>query len=106
MTDTEKRRIQLLKQTKMLYDDKRNTPPVHPRFQAVNQRLLEEQNMDLSKRGSFGVRLVIAALLFMLFVAMDYQDAETLSVDSTEIMQEIERDYIGQLIDRTSKGEL
>ena len=100
MPDTEKRRIQLLKQTKMLYDDKRNTPPVHPRFQAVNQRLLEEQNMDLSKRGSFGVRLVIAALLFLLFVAMDYQNAETLSVDSAEITQEKERDYIGQLIDR------
>ncbi len=100
MTDTEKRRIQLLRQTRTLYDDKRQPPPVHPRFQAVNQRLFEEQSMELSKRGSFGVRLVIAILLFVLFIAMDYQNAETMNVSSTQITQEIERDLIGQLIDR------
>lgn len=93
MIDKEKRRKQLLKQTKI-------TPPIHPRYQAVNTRLLEGQNKETSKVGSFGVRLVIAALLFALFVAMEHQNAETFHVDSKEIVSEIERDLLMQFVDR------
>lgn len=94
MTDAEKRRIQLLKQTRQC------NPPVHPRFQAINQKIFEEQSMEHSKHSSFGVRLIIAVLLFVLFVAMDYQGVETLSVDSKEITREIQRDLLENNIKR------
>lgn len=94
MTDAEKRRENLLRQTRMLYSGKHMNPPVHPRFRSVNERILWEENGGDAKRGTLGVRTVIAILLFLLFVAMDYRKVETMHVDSNQIVQEIERQFI------------
>ena len=94
MTDAEKRREKLLRQTRMLYREKDTNPPVHPRFRSVNERLMWEETVGDTKRSTFGVRTVIAILLFLLFVAMDYRKVETMHVDSNQIVQEIERQFV------------
>lgn len=94
MTDAEKRRAKLLKQTRMLYSERYTNPPVHPRFRSVNERLMWEEESEDAKRGTLGIRTVVAILLFLLFVAMDYREVKTMNVDSNQIVQEIERQFV------------
>lgn len=94
MTDSERRRIQLLQKTRMLYSDRRNIPAVHPRYQSVYGELYgrgdDEENR--SRGGSFGIRVFISFLLFALFVIADYKEMEYAEVNSSRIVQEIERE--------------
>ena len=87
MTESEKRREELLRRARTIYSDKKIPPAVHPRYQYDTQ---EEHEMTGS-HSTFGVRMFIAILLFALFVAMDYKGAQYAAVDSKKIIQEIER---------------
>lgn len=93
MTESEKRREELLRRARMIYSDKKIPPAVHPRYQSFYTKLYdtqEEYEMTRS-HSTFGVRMFIAILLFALFVAMDYKGAQYAAVDSKKIIQEIER---------------
>lgn len=93
MTDSERRRMQLLQKTRMLYSDKKSIPAVHPRYQSVYDELYGPQDEEMSRYGNstFGIRVFICILLFALFVIADYQEIEYAKVDSTKIVHEIER---------------
>lgn len=95
MTDSEKRRTQLLKATRILYTDHEIVPAVHPRYQAVYQNLyaLNEGETD-AKNSTLGIRVIIAILLFILFVVMDYQDITYANVNSQNIVQQIEKELL------------
>lgn len=94
MTDAEKRRIQLLQQTRALYSDRGNMPAVHPRYQSVYGDLyhMREQEGSRLRGGTFGIRMFISLMLFVLFVTADYQDAKYANADSAKIVHEIERE--------------
>lgn len=92
MTDSEKRRSQLLKETRMLYSDQGMAPAVHPRYQAVYKNLYGFDSQETEARNSnLGIRVLIAILLFVVFAMMDYRDITYANVGSEEIIQEIER---------------
>lgn len=91
MTESEKRRVQLLHQTRELYSDKQIPPAVHPRYQACYETLYNAEREKTELHSTLGIRIFIAILLFALFVAMDYKGTEYATVDSKKIIQEIER---------------
>ena len=70
--------------------DRRETvPPIHPRY----GNLCKEQDEGGEEAGgSFYMRLVICILCFIFFVYMDQNHAEVANVNSTKIINEIERD--------------
>ena len=83
MNDAQLRRRELLRQTKQLYGERETVPPIHPRY----GNLCKEQDEGGEEAGgSFYMRLVI------LFVYMDQNHAEVANVNSTKIINEIERD--------------
>ncbi len=88
MNQSEKRRKQLLEQTKILYTDRKVPPAVHPRYGNIYSELYgggEEQG-----GGTFGVRVMLCLLLFAVFAAMDYQDAKISNVTSEQIVEAVE----------------
>ena len=77
MTESEKRREELLRRARTIYSDKKIPPAVHPRYQSFYTKLYDtqEEHEMTGSHSTFGVRMFIAILLFALFVAMDYKAA-------------------------------
>lgn len=93
MNDSEMRRRELLRQTRRLYDDKRDVPAVHPRYGRIYHDLYENNAEEQeSSGGTFYIRLVIGILCFVCFVYMDQSKAEIAQVDSTAIVNQIGKD--------------
>lgn len=93
MNDSEARRRELLRQTRRLYDERRDVPAVHPRYGRIYNNLYngkEEQQEQTG--GSFYLRLVIGILCFICFVYMDQSNAGVAAVNSTSIVNQIEKD--------------
>lgn len=93
MNDSEMRRRELLRQTRKLYDDRRDIPAVHPRYGRIYHDLYknEEEEQETSG-GTFYIRLVIGILCFVCFVYMDQSKAEIAQVNSTSIVNQIEKE--------------
>ncbi len=93
MTESEKKRAELLKRARLLYSEKKAPPAVHPRYQSLYTKLydFEAGESSSASHSTLGVRIFIAILLFGLFVSADYKEAEYASIDSEKIIQEIER---------------
>lgn len=89
MNNAEKRRKQLLNQTRGLYSDNKTWPAVHPRYGAVYSQLYG--NDDEGVQSTFGVRMVLCILLFAMFMAMNYKDVKIANVDSRKITNAIEQ---------------
>lgn len=90
MNDSEKRRRQLLEQTRERYRDRQGIPAVHPRYGAAYRQIYEDdQTVPVS---TFGVRLLLCLLLFAGFVSFDKNDAKFREVDSSRIVDEIADD--------------
>ncbi len=97
MNDVEKRRLQLLQETRKNYSDKYSPPAVHPRFQSTYDSLYRErQNEQKEEQGTFFVRAVIAVLLFALFFLMDYSKEKIGTVDSQIVIHEVQRNLLGK----------
>lgn len=93
MNDSEMRRRELLRQARRLYDDKREIPAVHPRYGRIYHDLYENNTEEQEPSGgTFYIRLVIGILCFVCFVYMDQSEAEIAEVNSTAIVDQIEKD--------------
>lgn len=93
MNDSEVRRRELLRQTRKLYDDKKEIPAVHPRYGGLYHDLYDKKEEEqYPQGGSFYIRLVVSILCFICFVYMDQSDASVAEVDSTAIVHQIEQD--------------
>ena len=90
MNDSEKRRRQLLEETRSLYSDRNSPPAVHPRYKFAYARLYGSE--DVMAPGTFGLRLFLCFMLFAAFVAMDNNGITVKSVSSDRIVQEITTD--------------
>lgn len=90
MNDTEKRRRDLLRQTRQRYSDYYEPPAIHPRYRNFYRQIYPEESE--TGYGTFGVRLFLCFLLFAAFVTMDAKKQEFLHVDSQKIVQEITTD--------------
>ena len=93
MNDSEMRRRELLQQTRRLYNERRDIPAVHPRYGRIYHDLYKDSGEQQEQSGgSFYLRLVIGILCFICFVYMDQSNAGVAKVNSTSIVNEIEKD--------------
>ncbi|HJD45381.1 MAG TPA: hypothetical protein H9909_00925 [Candidatus Mediterraneibacter norfolkensis] len=105
MTDSEMRRRELLRQTRKLYDERRDIPAVHPRYGRIYHSLYDnEEEEQASSGGSFYIRLVIGILCFICFVYMDQSKVSVAEVDSTAIVNQIEKDIDADTIKEVWKN--
>lgn len=88
MTETEKRRKELLEHTRRLYSDKYTPPAVHPRFNGTYYSLYKAEKEKEEEKGTFGIRLIVAVLLFGLYIAAGKSD-----FDTEMVVQEIEQEF-------------
>lgn len=93
MTDTEKRRMELLAQTRNLYQGGSTIPAIHPRYKST----YEELYCDTKEKGtisSFNIRLILAVLLFVIFAGMNYTETAILDYQTNEITEVISYNFI------------
>ena len=86
MTELEQRRIELLRQTRKLYAEN-CIPAIHPRYKNAYSSLYGREETK-EKESSLGVRMIIAILLFCLFVLANQKDMEEAEVVSNLIQKE------------------
>ena len=92
MNDSEMRRRELLRQTRKLYNERQDIPAVHPRYGRIYHNLYGAGDDGAEQvKGSFYLRLVIGILCFICFVYMDQSKAEVAQVNSTTIVNQIEK---------------
>lgn len=97
MTDVEKRRLKLLRDTRKNYSETSVTPAIHPRFQSAYLSLYKrDEDISRPDGNSFFLRSIIAVLLFALVFLMDYQGQTFGSIDSQMIICEISNNLLGQ----------
>ena len=93
MTETEKRRTELLQQTRQLYSEKYAPPAIHPRYQNVYQSLYKDENRA-RPRNSFGVRLLVAILIFGLFLCANEFEMQQVETVTNEIAKDVWNDVL------------
>lgn len=91
MNDSEKRRQQLLQETRKLYSEKGMMPAVHPRYEAAYHKLYGNDGAAVPK-GTFVIRLLLCVFFFVLFITVDRQNETILSAGSNEILNQIRQD--------------
>lgn len=95
MSEIEKRRQQLLQETRKSYSDKNSPPAIHPRYQSAYRTLYEEHDSEKSKH-TFFIRLMIALVLFAIFFVMDYHKEKIGTVDSQTLIHQVEKDLFSE----------
>lgn len=105
MNDSEARRRELLRQTRKLYDERKDVPAVHPRYGKIYHDLYNEnEKPETASRGTFYIRLAIGILCFVCFVYMDQSKAKVADVDSNAIVHQIEKNMDADTIKEVWKA--
>lgn len=89
MNESEKRRKELLENTRNLYSDRRSPPAIHPRYSNAYHSIYPDLDENEIERSTILFRIVISLLLFLCFVTMDYNSLSFKKVDCAHISQEI-----------------
>ncbi|WP_461813225.1 hypothetical protein [Faecalimonas sp.] len=89
MNEVERRRRQLLEETRKKYGDSKMVPAIHPRYGSIYSDLYEEKE---EKSSGLFLRIIIAVLLFALFIVMDYSGEKVAKVDSKRIVEAIQEE--------------
>lgn len=84
MTETEKRRIELLAYTRRVHGERNVPPAIHPRYQGVYQSLYPTEKQ--TRKSTFGSRLLLAILLFTVVAV--FQDS---SKEVQMVVKQMER---------------
>lgn len=90
MNNSEKRRRQLLEETRYLYSDRKIPPAIHPRYKNAYHKLYDSEETGVVS--TFGIRMFLCFMLFAAFVAMDNNGYAVKDVNSDRIVQEITTD--------------
>ncbi len=97
MTNIEKRRLELLTQTRNMYSEKTVPPAIHPRYQAAYHSIYGNTEMDEQKtHNPFMIRVVIAVVIFSLFFFMNQQKYTIGTIDSQEIVAEVQKNLFSK----------
>lgn len=97
MTETEKRRLDLLARTRNIYNEKNTPPAIHPRYGAAFRFLYsEEEEEEKLVSGTLWVRFLIAVFIFVLVFVIDARKEAIGNIDSKTVITEVRRDLFGQ----------
>lgn len=91
MNEIERRRQELLEQTRKKYRNSNSVPAVHPRYRAAYTSIYGETESEIGGSGA-GFRLFLAIVLFGIFVAMDQSGEKIATVDSHRIEEMVKED--------------
>lgn len=105
MNESEKRRRELLEETRRRYSDSRMPPAVHPRYSAVYSQLYREEGRTETDR-SLGLRFFLAVLLFVLFLAADRDSFAAKRADTGRIAARIEQPADSEIVERLRQAVL
>ena len=86
MTELEQRRIELLRQTRRMYAEN-SIPAVHPRYKNTYSSLYGKEEAK-DNASSFGLRMIIAILLFCLYILANQKEMEEAETVSNLIQEE------------------
>ena len=91
MTETEKRRIELLNQMKNIYSDKNIPPAIHPRYTGAYRSIYKNDGTVKKKRtaGKILFRLVVLVCLVGAFYVMKGKDIEEVRGVVGKIQEEV-----------------
>lgn len=97
MNDSQKRREQLLKETRNLYRSSQS-PAVHPRY-GVTNHFLYDSDSGQESTSTLGARIFISLLLFVIFASADYQGTDIWKLKPSQIVSQIQRqpDFLSYL---------
>ena len=87
MNEAEKRRRELLEQTRYRYQES-EIPAIHPRYRASYRDLYGTEEPE---QGSFGIRTFICMVLFAVFVFMQNEGKDILHMSSAKVVQEVRK---------------
>ena len=73
MNEVEKRRIQLLQDTRKNYSDKNTPPAIHPRFQSAYRSLYQDEEQN-----HFFTRIILAVLVLGICFVLQQDEQQTL----------------------------
>lgn len=97
MTEIEKRRSELLAQTRDIYKEKKSPPAIHPRYQSAYLSLYKDETEEIpASPNTFLIRTLIAFFVFVLFFVIDYRKETFGTVDSQSIIEAIHTDLFSQ----------
>ena len=97
MTEIEKRRSELLAQTRNMYQEKKTPPAIHPRYQSAYLSLYNEEFEDATASpNTFLIRTLIAFFVFVLFFVIDRRHETIGNLDSKSIITAVCEDLFGE----------
>jgi len=101
MKETEKRRMELLHETRKMYSERYTPPAVHPRYQVAYQSIYQNEGMstDEPSNRSFAIRTMVAVLLLCLFAIGSERGMEETKSVANEIKQEFQGFELKGLVD-------
>ena len=96
MNESERRRRELLRQTRKLYDENISLPAVHPRYGNIIHEQAEPKN-------SFFFRAAIGLLCFVCYVCVDANQIKVAEVGSEQIVNQIEKQMDVEVLEEVWK---
>lgn len=89
MTEAERRRNELLRETRKIYSEKYAPPAIHPRYQNAYQSIYKTNPRE-RQNNTFLARVLIAALLFIAFFAANQKGLKEAETVANEITSEFD----------------
>lgn len=102
MTEAEKRRKELLDQTRLLYHDRNVVPAIHPRYGATYAKLYGREKNEKSEgvASSLGARLFLSLLLFVLYASANYNNLALMNYQCEDVIEVISQNIILEEIEQ------
>ena len=94
MTESERRRIKLLKDTRERYRDNGEVPAIHPRYRNTYRSLYEAPTEDTEENTfrTLGFRTILCVIAFIIFAVMDREGESLFHINSNQVYHQITKD--------------
>ena len=102
MNESDRRRRELLRQTRKLYDENISLPAVHPRYGNIIHELYETDE-QAEPKNSFFFRAAIGLLCFVCYVCVDANQIKVAEVGSEQIVNQIEKQMDVEVLEEVWK---
>lgn len=90
MNDSERRRRELLEQTRRRYSDTSPPPAVHPRYHAAYRELYGTD--EERPASTLGIRMLFCMILLAVFLSMEQRQESILNVSSEKVVEAVTTD--------------
>ena len=97
MTESERRRIKLLKDTRERYRDNGEVPAIHPRYRNTYRSLYgdpteETEETEENTFRTLGFRTILCVIAFIIFAVMDREGESLFHINSDQVYHQITKD--------------